>query len=155
MTVIKILLNFFIFSALLCCNNKSFQRKEQNDTTMLFHIALKTAFYHGILPGIESLRKTDSIVITGDSSYLKLIPNTVDTFNFKIVDQKNVCSFLNDSTKNNYLFIQGLEKLDSTYYLNIQNLSCKKFAGGGSIGLYLLKVGDSFIVKNHTSSSIN
>lgn len=154
----------FLCCLLIACNNEGPQFQQGNDTTVqgndtatLFKLAIKTAFYHGNLPGAESLANNDSILITSDSSYFKFIPSRFDTLNFKIVNRNDVRSLLNRdfSRQSNYLYIRTIEKTDSNYYISIENLNCKPYGGGGAIGIYVVKVNDSLIVKKHTSSSIN
>jgi hypothetical protein len=146
---------FIFLSFLICCNNKGGPSQQENDTTKLLRTVLKTAFYHGNLPEVEILTEYDSIVITSDSDLLKFIPLSVDNYKFKIVCRGEACRFLKNSTNTNYLDIILIEKEDSAYYVNIQNLNCQEFGGGGSIGIYLLKIIDSFIVKKKGSTSIN
>ena len=156
--------HIFVCCLLIACNNKTPQSEKINtisvqrsDTATLLQLAIKTAFYHGNLPGVESLTENDSILVTSDPSYFKFIPQMLDTLNFKIVNQNDVCSLLNKdlSKQSDYLYIRTIERTDSNYYISIQNLNCKPYGGGGAIGIYFSKTTDSFIVKNHTSSSIN
>jgi len=55
----------------------------------------------------------------------------------------------------NYLCISQFEKSDTGYYIQIQNLSALPFGGGGSLGLYFKKAGDTLMIVNKVSSSIN
>ena len=55
----------------------------------------------------------------------------------------------------NYLCISRFEKNDTGYYVQVQNLSALPFGGGGSLGLYFKKVGDSLIIADKASGSIN
>ena len=55
----------------------------------------------------------------------------------------------------NYLCVHNLAKNDSGYYLNISSLSCLPYAGGGVMGIDILKRNDSFIVVHKGFSNIN
>ncbi len=159
---ISVVYKVFICFSLFACNDKVPQSQEisgvseeRSDTATLVRLAIRTAIYHGNLPGIEAVIKNDSVFVTSDSSYFQFIPRVLDTLNFKIVSQSEICSLLSKDSSRNYLYIRALERIDSSYYISIQNLNCKPYGGGGAIGIYLSKINDSIVVKSHTSSSIN
>lgn len=144
---------------LFSCKGREDYKDNNADMRAVLKLALKTAFFHDNLPGADALLKKKSILITADSVYLKLIPLSYDTINFRIIDRIQVCGLLKkDNTNNNstYLLISKIEKTsDSLYYVNIQNRSCNTFGGSGSIGVHIAKRGDSLMVREYTSSSIN
>jgi hypothetical protein len=134
-----------------------------NDTIKVLELAIRTAFYHENLPDIDPLKQQyhfkDSILFTSDSLPLSALPQSIDTINFKILLHNQICSIIKaDSILSqlpNYLYIRTFKKTDTGYYISIQSLSCLPFGGGGTIGIYITKEKDAFIVKNKMSSSIN
>lgn len=152
----------FIIVFIISCSNKSSEPTQPiNDTTRAITLAIRTAFYHENLPSISPLMKRygfkDSILTT---SHLPLyyLPSSVGTLNFKVLSVDELFRLFekeSDSQKvPNYLSIDKFEKSDSGYYVNIKSLSYLPY-GGGSIGIYISKINDSFVVKKMISSSIN
>lgn len=158
---ISLYIILIIFTSCEISNAKIKQTK--NDTTKVLELALLTAFYHENLPGITALkypyRFKDSILFTSDSLSLITLPLNIDTLKFKILTKTEILSMLyadsNMDKLPNYLSVERFERSDTGYYVNILSLSSIHFGGGGSIGLYIAKVKDSFIVKSKMSSSIN
>ena len=142
-------------------NAKSIQPK--SDTTKVLELAIRTAFYHQNLPGMDPLfypyHFKDSILFSTDSLSLTTLPISLDSINFKILTSKQICTMIKaDSSISelpNYLYLRAFEKSDTGYYVSVQSLSCLPYGGGGSIGIYISKDKDSFVVKYKTSSSIN
>jgi hypothetical protein len=161
----NILLVLLLLLASPSCINGPTEKtfREENDTTSVMKLALKTAFEGKKLPGIDPLRKVyyhgDSILFTSDILPLKLLPNTIDTLKFKVVTLQQITESVkteSDLSKlPNYLNVRAFEKNDSGYYVSLQSLSNLNFGGGGQIGIYLEKRSHSFIVKKSLSSSIN
>ena len=133
------------------------------DTTKVLELAIRTAFYRHNLPDIGPLmrqyRFKDSILFTSDSLPLSSLPLTLDSLKFKILSKSQICFFINaDSNISilpNYLYVGHFEKSDTGYYINIQSRSCLRYGGGGSIGIYIAKDKDSFIVRETHSTSLN
>jgi hypothetical protein len=154
-----------LFSGLItsCTNDSEKILIPKNDTTEVLNLALRTAFYHESLPGIELLTRSnrfkDSILFTSDSLPLSILPINVDALKFKTLERIQICSIIrSDSGKQelpNFLFVGAFEKRNAEYYVSIQSLSCFAFGGGGVIGIIIVKEKDSFIVKDKMSSSIN
>ncbi len=101
----------------------------------------------------------DSMLLTSNALPLSILPSIVGYQKFKILPQSEICALIkNDSNLSqvpNYLLLNRFEKNDTGYYVLLQSLSCRDFEGGGSLGLYLKKEKDSFIVIKRSSSSIN
>ena len=156
---------FFLFLIVLACCKSSKPKviQSKGDTTKVLELAIKTAFYNQNLPGMGPLFYSyhfkDSILFTTDSFSLTILPLSLDSFNFKVLPRKQICTMIkadsNISKLPNYLYLGAFEKSDTGYYVSVQSRSCLPFGGGGSIGLYISKEKDTFIVKYKTSSSIN
>jgi hypothetical protein len=133
-----------------------------NDTAKVLQLALRTAFLDYKLPEIGPLFRgglfNDSVFVVTDSFPRRLLPATLDTIKFKFGSYEDVTSLLrrvHDSLKPNYLYICCFEKMDSVYSVSIQSRSPVRFGGGGSTEIDIVKRGDSMVVKQYSSNSIN
>jgi len=136
--------------------------ERKNDTAEAVKFAIRTAFYHESLPEITALFRgnlfNDSILVETDSLPTGLLPTELDTLRFKIINKNQVAILkksFSDSTLPNYLYICCFEREDSTYNVSIQSRCFYPFGGGGSIYFTILKSGDSLIVKDRSTGSIN
>jgi hypothetical protein len=163
MVLYKFLFCTLIISLVSCKSPTLKVVQPKNDTTKILELAIRTAFYHESLPSCDRLkddyRFKDSILFTTDSLPLESLPISIDTMKFKILPKDQICLMIRaDSNMEqvpNYLCIRTFEKNDTGYYLSIQSLSCLSFGGGGGIGMHIIQEGDSFIVKDRTTFSIN
>ena len=158
-------LGFYIPLNLLfgCQSNVPIIIKQENDTSII----LKTVIIDGIsdryMPSADPLtykyKFGDSILFTSNVLPLDILPSSIAHQKFKILPQFEIYALIKkDSTLTrapNYLLLTQFEKSDTGYYVQLQNLSCRDFGGGGSLGLYLKKKKDSFIVIKRSSLSIN
>jgi hypothetical protein len=133
------------------------------DTTLLLNQSLRDAISVRFMPGADAVtrpyRFKDSILLTSKVISLNLLPVSIDEHNFKIMAEHDILSILRGDSNNlnlpNYLILSGFEKNDSGYYVQVQNLSALPFGGGGSLGMYYVKKGDSLINVKRSSLSIN
>ena len=155
---------FFIFYTLASCSeSRNKINYPTSDTAKVLELAIRTAFYHHSLPEDNALAIPyhfhDSILFTSKSLPLNFLPNNIDSLNFKILPESEICSIIsadsNISHLPNYLIVAGFEKTDTGYIIQVGSFSCKKYGGGGIIGIYIAKRNDSFFVKYKGSSSIN
>lgn len=115
------------------------------------------------MPSIDPLKYSyrfkDSILFTSDTLSLSVLPQNIDSINFKIISHSQICFLIRaDSNMErvpNFLTISSFEKSDTGYYVQIASKSCLPFGGGGIMGIYISKEKDSFIVKSKMTSSIN
>ena len=157
-------ISYLLLYTLISCNeSNTVSISPKDDTTRVIELALRTAFYHHNLPSIDPLSYPyhfkDSILFTSDNLPLHFLPQTLDSLNFKILSLDKICPMILADSKMektpNYLIVRNLEKSDTGYYVHLGSLSCRPYGGGGSIGIYIEKKKDSFIVKSKMSSSIN
>jgi hypothetical protein len=149
-----------ILSACHTQNEQSIER-QNNDTTKVIELAIRTAF-HGYLPDVSALKRKyyfkDSILLATKLSLHYEIPSRVDTLLFKHLSEDEICTIIKGDISNNppnYLCIQSFEKNDSGYKIMLASLSCLPFEGGGSMGLDIVKRNDSFFIKKKMAFSIN
>lgn len=134
-----------------------------NDTIGVLNFVLTTIFDVYPLPDLSSVqvpyRFKDSVLFTSDVLPLSILPRQYNGMPFKILPQKQICSMLvSDSLLPevpNFLGVKVFEKSDTGYYVHIQSRSCLPFGGGGTMGLYIGKRNDSFVIQDIRSSSIN
>lgn len=145
-----------------CVNPHSSSVQPKSDTTRVIELAIRTAF-RGYLPDHDALKKKyyfkDSILFCSSSLPVAFIPPVVDSLKFKILSEEEVCNIMmSDSLSQkqaNYLCLRSFEKSDTGYYLQLSSLSCFPFGGGGSLGLYISKQNDSFLITKKQAVSIN
>lgn len=136
--------------------------QSKSDTTQVIELAIRSAFY-GYLPDASAIKgkyySNNSMLFTSKSLQLSSLPMQVDTLKFKILSEDEVCRIMKpgslSETHINYLCLRSFEKSDTGYYVQLQSLNCFPYGGGGSLGLYISKVGDSFIIKSKMAVSIN
>lgn len=133
-----------------------------NDTTRVLQIALQTALLEYKLPEIGSLFRghllNDSIFVATDSLPRRFFPATPDTIKFEFGSRQEFIDRLrnvHDTLKPNYLYVCCFERSDSGYSISIQSRSIVKFGGGGSTLIDVIKQGDSVVLKQYMSGSIN
>ena len=156
----KILKDFFSFCSLLYLTRAGFLSEDRG---VLQNTAIAMSMTGEYMPGASPLTRKyhfgDSILLTSVSLPVDLLPRKVKNQCFKILPSKAICSMLvRDSSSAelpNYLSVRRFEKSDTGFYVQMQSLSCLPFGGGGSLGIYLKKVRDSFVVVSQSSSSIN
>ena len=153
-------LSILLFS---CSDRKTFNYLPENDTVKVLNTAIAMGMTGEYMPGASPLTRKyhfgDSILLTSVSLPVDLLPRKVKNQCFKILPSKAICSMLvRDSSSAelpNYLSVRRFEQSDTGFYVQMQSLSCLPFGGGGSLGIYLKKVRDSFVVVSQSSSSIN
>ena len=88
-----------------------------------------------------------------------MLPVSIGDRKFKVLDESEILKILRNDSDNlslpNYLKISQFEPNDSGYYVQVQNLSALPFGGGGILGLYYLKKGDSIVNAKRMAASIN
>jgi hypothetical protein len=134
-----------------------------NDTTFLLTQALSNAISVRFMPDADAVtrpyRFKDSILLTSKVISLDLLPASIDDHHFKIMGEHDILQILRADSNNlnlpNYLILSRFEANDSGYYVQVQNLSALPFGGGGLLGLYYVKKGDSLINVKRSAWSIN
>jgi hypothetical protein len=134
-----------------------------SDTTLLINQALSDAISVRFMPDADAVTRpylfSDSILLTSKVISLDLLPVSIEDRNFKVMAEHDILRMLRADSSNlclpNYLIFSRLEANDSGYYVQVQNLSALPFGGGGSLGMYYQKKGDSLIIVNRSASSIN
>lgn len=122
-------------------------------------MALSTQY----MPGADAVKRPyifyDSVLLTSNAIPLDKLPISVGIQKFKIMDERKLLDVLRTDSNNwdqpNYLDISRIERNDSGYYIQVQNLSAFPFGGGGAMGLYFLKRGDSVTLVKSLGSFIN
>ncbi len=115
------------------------------------------------MPSASALRKPskfgDTILLTAIPVSLELLPTKSGEYIFKVLPKETIQKVLTEESYRhdvpNYLCISQFEKNDTGYYIQVQNLSALPFGGGGSLGLYFKKSGDTLTIVDKASSSIN
>ena len=158
-------LNFYILLNLIvaCQSNVPVIVKQENDTSLLLKKVISEGISGRYMPSADPLfykyNFGDSILLTSDVLPLNILPSNTGEQKFKILERSYICALIKkDSTLTqvpNYLLLRRFEKNDTGYYVSLQSLSCRDYGGGGSLGLYLKKEKDSFVVIRRSSSSIN
>jgi hypothetical protein len=149
---------------ILSCRNKEANKSPiVNDTTAIINASVKYGTSDEYMPSASSLKRIykfrDSILLTSTSLSLGLLPEEIEHIKFKVLTKEQICSIINSDNLfldlPNYLNLKKLEKTDSGYYVQLENVSCLQFGGGGSLWLYFKKKNDSWIIVDQFSSSIN
>lgn len=160
-------LSYFIFlmclTLLACHNKKQNLTASANDTTKVLQTALLRGTSIHYMPDASALRIRykfgDSILLTSWVLPLNILPSKVGDQTFKIMSSEKICQIIKqDSAMNevpNYLFIDAFQKNDSGYFVRLESLGCRRYSGGGTLGLYFKKIKDSFVVAGTGSYSIN
>lgn len=134
-----------------------------SDTTLVLNQALSEAVSVKFIPGASALTRLyhfkDSILITSKASLLSFLPVSVGSQKFKVMESHAIISILRADSNNlnlpNYLIVSDFVANDSGYYLQVQNLSSLPYGGGGSLGLYYIKIGDTLMNVKRSAWSIN
>jgi hypothetical protein len=158
-------LSFYILlnSLFGCQSNTPIIVKQENDTSKILNTVIKDGISDRYMPSADPLtykyKFGDSILLTSNVLPLDILPSSIGRQKFKILPRSEIYALIKkDSTLThvpNYLLLTQFEKSDTGYYVQLQSLSCWDFGGGGSLGLYLKKEKDSFVVIKRSSSSIN
>jgi hypothetical protein len=156
--------NFILLLLLWSCKDQShYSVRQDSDTTFLLNQVLNDATSDKFMPDADAVTRPyyfkDSILLTSKVITLDLLPASIGDRKFKIMTEKEILSILRKDSNNlrlpNYLIVSEFEKNDSGYYVQIQNRSALPFGGGGALGLYYIKKGDSLINIKRLASSIN
>lgn len=158
-------LNFYILLNLLltCQSNVPVIVKQENDTSKILKTVISEGISDRYMPDAGPLtykyKFADSILLTSEVLSLDILPSNIGDQKFKILPKPEICALIRKDSNltrvPNYLLLNRFEKNDTGYYVLLQSLSCRYYGGGGSLGLYLKKEKDSFVVINRSSSSIN
>ena len=163
MRLLKFILFIFLLALYSCGENAVTIRQSESDTLKV----LRTAIHQGIsdeyMPSASPLKRQyhfgDSILLTSEILSLDLLPTRVQDQSFKVLSKEEICSMIvADSAMSelpNYLNVSNFEKSDTGYYVQLRSLGCLPFSGGGSLGLYFKRIGDSLTIVDRTMSSIN
>jgi len=157
-------LSFYLLLILIfaCQSNAPVVINQENDTSSV----LKTVIGEGIsdrhMPSADPLtyqyKFGDSILLTSIVLPLDMLPSDIGNQKFKILTQSEICTLIKKDSNltkvPNYLLLNRFEKSDTGYYVELRSLNCRYYTGG-SLGLYLKKEKDSFVIINRSSSSIN
>jgi len=160
---IKFGLYLIFFTLISCHESKQKLYYPKSDTAKVLELAIRTALYHHNLPGSDPLKYPyhfhDSILFTSEVLPLSLLPTNLDSLNFKVLSESEICSMIYADSNlphlPNYLMVSGFDKNDTGYVVHIGSFSCQPMGGGGAIGIYILKANDSFFVTHKGASSIN
>lgn len=163
MTILKAILFVCPLILFSCIDHVTDSKQFDSDTMKVLQAALKRGTSDEFMPEVFPLQRKyrfgDSILLTSEVLPLDLLPSTVDNQKFKILPQQLICKMINaDSSMAdlpNYLSVKRFEKRDTGYYVQVCSLSCFLFGGGGTLGLYFKKVGDSLIIVHQSATSIN
>lgn len=154
---------FLLLTLWSCKNQKDHHVPHVNDTTLVLNQALSNAISARFMPDADALTQPghfiDSILLTSNIDFLDLSQVSVAGQKFKVMEEQKILSTLKADSNNvnlpNYLIVSKFEKNDSGYYVQVQNLSGLPYGGGGSLGMYFVKKGDSLINVKRSASSIN
>jgi hypothetical protein len=159
-TIILISLLLFLSS---CETQPTVVDKPISDTTKVLAITLKQATSAEFMPSASALRRpskfSDSILLTAIPFSLDLLPTKSGEQIFKVLPKETIHKILTGESYRhdvpNYLSITQFEKNDMGYYIQVQNLNILPFGGGGILGLYFKKSGDTLTIIDKASGSIN
>ena len=137
--------------------------RSDNDTLKILRVALQQGISGEFMPSASPLKRQyrfkDSILLTSDILPLNILPSSIENHKFKVLPKQEICLMIladsNMAELPNYLLVSNIEKSDTGYYIQVRSLSCLPYGGGGSLGLYLKKVGDTLKILNQSASSIN
>jgi hypothetical protein len=155
-------ISFLLFLS-SCQTKPAVADKPISDTAKVLAITLKQATSAEFMPSASALRRpskfSDSILLTAISIPLDLLPKKSGEQIFKVLPRETIHKILaGESYRHNvpnYLSITQFEKNDTGYYIQVQNLSVLPFGGGGTLGLYFKKSGDTLTIIDKASGSIN
>jgi hypothetical protein len=157
-----VLYSFLLLFFFACQNNAQNLIAPVSDTAKILKIALQEGFSYRYMPDASALKRKfrfgDSIFLTSEVISLKALPVSISEQQFKLVPAKEICSTIRGygmEEEPNYLIVKRVDKNDSGYYVQLQNLSCQPYGGGGSLGIYFKKIKDSFVIVHRSSTSIN
>jgi hypothetical protein len=155
---------YFLLNLLLACqSNAPVIVKQDNDTSILLKKVIREGISGRYMPDADPLtykyKFGDSILLTSDALPLDILPSNIGSQKFKILPHSKICALIKKDSNltqvPNYLLLNQFEKSDTGYYVQLQSLTCRDYGGGGSLGLYLKKEKDSFVLIRRSSSSIN
>lgn len=133
------------------------------DTLKVLQAALRDGISDEFMPETSPLKRPyrfgDSILLTTEILPLQMLSASAQHQPFKILPRQQICSMITADSNiikpPNYLMINRFKKNDTGYYVQVCSCSCQLLAGGGLLGLYFKKVGDSLIITDRTAGSIN
>lgn len=163
MTSLRLVILLLLVSLCSCGTRSTTADKSVSDTTIVLNTALKQATSIEFMPDVSALRRPskfgDTILLTCEPLPLEILPTKSGNDIFKVLPKQTIYRILTGESYRhdipNYLCVSQFEKNDTGYYVQVQNLSALPFGGGGSLGLYFKKVGDSLLIIDKASSSIN
>ncbi len=156
--------SFIYILTLFSCGDKVTESKHSdNDTLKILRVALHQGISDEFMPSASPLKRKyryeDSILLTSDILPLNILLSSIENQKFKVLPRQQICSTIvadsNMAELPNYLSVTRLEKSDTGYYIQVRSLSCMPYGGGGSLGLYFKKVGDTLKIVDQSASSIN
>lgn len=124
------------------------------DTTKVVELALRTALGEGFseMDEVKPNGATDSIYLTTNLFALSKLPQSVDSFKFRIMPDSVICNVIKaDTTVDpvpNYLRLQTFQKTDTGYFVELESVYCIPVATkDASVGLHILKTKDRYEFK--------
>jgi hypothetical protein len=163
MSLLKYTLSICLLTLFSCGDKVTEVKRPDNDTLKILRVALQHGISGEFMPSASPLKRHyrfgDSILLTSDILPLNILPSAIENQNFKIFPKQQICSMIfadsNMTELPNYLSVSRIEKSDTGYYIQVRSLSCLPYGGGGSLGLYFKKAGDTLKMVNQSASSIN
>jgi len=158
------LIFFSLLLLLFSCENRQLVAdKPTSDTTKILAKTLEKATSVEFMPSALALKKPsrfgDTILLTAIAVTLELLPTKSGEQVFKVFPKDTIYKVLTDERYRpdvpNYLCISQFEKNDTGYFIQVKSISALPYGGGGSLGLYFKKSGDSLAIVAKASSAIN
>lgn len=146
---------FILLVMVASCTNRDGQVSQSvNDTTKAIELAVKTALEEDF-PEMEPVKKrsrfNDTIFLTTNLFPLSHLPQSIDSFRFKVLPDTLICSVIKSDSLSgewpNYLKLSSFEKRDTGYFVQLESLSCQRGGEGGSVGIFIIKTKDTFVFK--------
>ena len=150
-------------TSLLACRDSASrsERLVMSDTVRVLDYALRQAIDIRFMPGASHIfGQHDSLLyLTTRSIPIEFLRSWNYTGFFTVVPHQQICNLLSKDSlidpERAYLEISQFENRDSLIYIQVKNLGCLPFSGGGSLALELKVRPDTLIVVRRSTSSIN
>jgi hypothetical protein len=145
----------FLLALTACADKSSNQISTAEDTTQVIEVALKTLLTQPF-PDMDGIRRKssfhDTILLTTSLLPLASLPQSIDSFRFKIVADTLICSVIKSDTATeelpNFLRIQSFEKRDTGYFVRFESVDCiPSPSKDGAVNLTILKTNDQYVFK--------